>query len=568
MAFDGIFLHCLVSDLKEKLINNKIDKINQPEKDEILISIRGIKKEKLLISASSNYPRIHFTTETKANPIKAPMFCMVLRKYITGGKILSINQPSNDRILHIDIEASDELGFNSIYTLIIEIMGRHSNISLVRKRDNKIMESIKHITSFVNSYRTLLPNVNYVEPPKSNKLNPFNFDLQDFKNLTSNIEINENSFSKIFNGISKPLSLELFNNINKKNLTDNTALFNYLKEYFNNLINSKEFALFYKEEELKDFYSIPLNIYKDYNKEVFLNPSLMLDTYYYKKDKQDRLHNRSSDLQKLITTNIDRCLKKEKILNDTLKDCNEKEKLRIYGDLLTSYIYTIQKGDKNVDLVNFYSEDGETITIPLDENKTPSENIQKYYKKYNKLKKSEESALEQLEKNTEELDYLNSVLTNLKSIENYMEIEEIKEELITSHYIKHRKKSNKKNKASKPMHFKSSEGYDIFVGKNNFQNDYLTLKFADKTDTWLHTKNIPGSHVIIRGRNIPDKTLEEAATLAAFYSKGKSSTKVPVDYTEIRHVKKPSGAKPGMVIYVTNKTIYIDPYEIDLERVD
>ena len=568
MAFDGIFLHCLVSDLKEKLINNKIDKINQPEKDEILISIRGVKKEKLLISSSSNYARIHFTTETKTNPIKAPMFCMVLRKYLTGGKILNITQPSNDRILHIDIESSDELGFNSIYTLIVEIMGRHSNISLVRKRDNKIMESIKHITSFVNSYRTLLPNVIYIEPPKSTKLNPFHFNLENFKSLISDIDLNETCFSKIFNGISKPLSLEIFNNINKENLNTEEKIFIYLKEYFNNLLDSKQFALYYKEGELKDFYSIPINIYENYNKEIFDNPSLMLDTYYYKKDKQDRLHNRSSDLQKLITTNIDRCLKKEKILNKTLKECSEKEKLRIYGDLLTSYIYTIKKGDKNINLVNFYSEEGESLTIPLDENKTPSENIQRYYKKYNKLKKSEESALEQLDKNIEELDYLNSVLTNLKSIENYTEIEEIKEELITSHYIKHRKKSNKKAKASKPMHFKSSEGYDIFVGKNNFQNDYLTLKFADKMDTWLHTKNIPGSHVIIKGRNIPDKTLEEAATLAAFYSKGKNSTKIPVDYTEIRHVKKPSGAKPGMVIYATNKTIYIDPYEIDLERID
>ncbi|SHF05403.1 Rqc2 family fibronectin-binding protein [Clostridium fallax] len=565
MAFDGVFLHCLIEDIKDKLLNTKIDKINQPEKDEIYISFRGIKGERLLISASSNFPRIHFTKITKDNPLKAPMFCMVLRKYLIGGKIINIYQPNNDRILHLDIETTDELGFNSIYTLIIEIMGRHSNISLVRKRDNKIIESIKHITSFVNSYRTLLPNVSYVSPPPSNKLNPFDFHIDEFEKFFSSIEINENFYMKSFNGISKLLSKELYLSFDKysKSLEN---LYNEINLYFKNIHSKKSYNIFCNNNgDLIDFYSLPISYYDDKNLIHYDDGCRMLDEFYSKKDMQDRLQNRSSDLQKLIITNIDRCLKKDTILLKTLKECEEKEKLRIYGDLLTSFIYSFKKGDKEVTLCNFF-DDNKEITITLNENKTPSENIQYYYKKYNKLKKSEEAAIDQREKNSLELEYLNSVLTNLKNSESYDEIEEIKEELISSGYIKYKKNSKKNKKPSKPYHFLSSDGFDIYVGKNNIQNDYLTLKFADKYDTWMHTKNIPGSHVIIKGKNISDKALEEAAILAAFYSKGKNSSKVAVDYTEVKNVKKPSGAKPGMVIYSTNKTIYVDPVDLNLEK--
>ena len=290
-----------------------------------------------------------------------------------------------------------------------------------------------------------------------------------------------------------------------------------------------------------------------------------MDKYYLEKDKQERIKGRSVNLQKLVTTNIDRCIKKETKLNDLLKKCEDKDDFKIKGDLLTSYIYSIKKGDKDFTTINFFSEKGEEITIPLDENKTPSENVQSYYKKYNKLKKSEESAIEQLEKNNEELQYLYSVLTNIENCESYTEIDDIKEELISTGYVRKRKsngKNSKKSKASKPLHYISSDGIDIFVGKNNIQNDYLSLKFANKNFMWLHTKNIPGSHVIICSNDVPDNTLVEGATLAAYYSKAKDSSKVPVDYTLVKNLKKPNGANPGMVIYHTNYTMYVEPSDL------
>lgn len=562
MALDGIYLYSLINELKDFAINSKIDKVNQPEKDEIVLTLRGKGTKKLLISSSSNYPRLHFTTINKINPLKAPVFCMVLRKYLIGGKIIDITQYSTDRIISIDIENKDELGFDSKYSLIVEIMARHSNITLVRKRDNKIMESIKHIHSNKNSYRVLYPGATFIMPPTSNKLNPFSFTKEELKNLLKeNINFNESIFSKIITGVGKNLSNDLFIEYKNKfnDLTiDNLSLF--ITDYFKNILKDNKNILFFKEGKVIDFYFKDLISLNNCEKKYFESHSDTLDNFYATKDKQDRLHSKGLDIQRLINTNIERCLKKIKILEKTLKECETKEDYRIKGELLTSYIYGFKKGDKDVSVLNYYSENEEYLKISLDENKTPSENIQFYFKKYNKLKNAEEASINQLSINEDELNYLNSVLTSLETADNYADIEEIKKELIETGYVRFRKEKNKnKIKTNKPLHFISSDGIDIYVGKNNIQNDYLTLKFAEKTDTWLHTKIIPGSHVIIKGKNIPESTLLEAATLAAFYSKGKNSTKVPVDYTLVKNVKKPSGAKPGMVIYSTNKTLYIDP---------
>ncbi|WP_195925321.1 Rqc2 family fibronectin-binding protein [Sarcina ventriculi] len=562
MALDGIYLYSLINELKDFAINSKIDKVNQPEKDEIILTLRGKGTKKLLISSSSNYPRLHFTTINKINPLKAPVFCMVLRKYLIGGKIIDITQYSTDRIISIDIENKDELGFNSKYSLIVEIMARHSNITLVRKRDNKIMESIKHIHSNKNSYRVLYPGATFIMPPTSNKLNPFSFTKEELKNLLKeNINFNESIFSKIITGVGKNLSNDLFIEYKNKfnDLTiDNLSLF--ITDYFKNILKDNKNILFFKDGKVVDFYFKDLISLNNCEKKYFESHSDTLDNFYATKDKQDRLHSKGLDIQRLINTNIERCLKKIKILEKTLKECEAKEDYRIKGELLTSYIYGFKKGDKDVSVLNYYSENEEYLKISLDENKTPSENIQFYFKKYNKLKNAEEASINQLSINEDELNYLNSVLTSLETADNYADIEEIKKELIETGYVRFRKEKNKnKIKTNKPLHFISSDGIDIYVGKNNIQNDYLTLKFAEKTDTWLHTKIIPGSHVIIKGKNIPESTLLEAATLAAFYSKGKNSTKVPVDYTLVKNVKKPSGAKPGMVIYSTNKTLYIDP---------
>lgn len=562
MALDGIYLYSLINELKDFAINSKIDKVNQPEKDEIILTLRGKGTKKLLISSSSNYPRLHFTTINKINPLKAPVFCMVLRKYLIGGKIIDITQYSTDRIISIDIENKDELGFDSKYSLIVEIMARHSNITLVRKRDNKIMESIKHIHSNKNSYRVLYPGATFIMPPTSNKLNPFSFTKEELKNLLKeNINFNESIFSKIITGVGKNLSNDLFIEYKNKfnDLTiDNLSLF--ITDYFKNILKDNKNILFFKDGKVVDFYFKDLISLNNCEKKYFESHSDTLDNFYATKDKQDRLHSKGLDIQRLINTNIERCLKKIKILEKTLKECEAKEDYRIKGELLTSYIYGFKKGDKDVSVLNYYSENEKYLKISLDENKTPSENIQFYFKKYNKLKNAEEASINQLSINEDELNYLNSVLTSLETADNYADIEEIKKELIETGYVRFRKEKNKnKIKTNKPLHFISSDGIDIYVGKNNIQNDYLTLKFAEKTDTWLHTKIIPGSHVIIKGKNIPESTLLEAATLAAFYSKGKNSTKVPVDYTLVKNVKKPSGAKPGMVIYSTNKTLYIDP---------
>ncbi|MCR1949729.1 NFACT family protein [Clostridium sp. DSM 100503] len=566
MALDGIYLYSLVYDLKKSILNCKIDKINQPEKDEVILTLRKDRQNiKLLISASSKFPRIHLTNISKPNPLQAPMFTMVMRKYLIGGRITDITQLNGDRILQLHIESTDELGFDSKYILIVEIMGRHSNITLVRERDNKVMECIKHISADINTYRVLYPGVNYVYPPSSNKLNPFDFSINDFDSYLNNndISIDEGIFSKTFTGISKSLSISIYENFLQDNNTINQEnIFNFFKNFMINLENNFNFKIYKDKEVFKDFHCVKLsNLESAYSSISFENPSELLDEFFTVKDKQDRLLNRSTDLQKLISTNIDRCNNKAKKLKNILKECEEKETYKINGDLLTSYIYMLKKGLKEISLLNFYNAEEDYVTIKLDENKTPSENIQYLYKKYNKLKKSEESALEQLEKNTEELEYLNSVMTNILNCESYIEIDDIKKELIETGYLKFKNtnKNNKKDKSSKPIHLISSDGIDIYIGKNNIQNDYLTLKFANKNHTWLHTKNIPGSHVILCSDNPSDIALEEAGILASYYSKAKTSTKVPVDYTKVKNLKKPNGSKPGMVIYHTNYTLYTEP---------
>lgn len=566
MALDGIYLYSLVYDLKKSILNCKIDKINQPEKDEVILTLRKDRKNiKLLISASSKFPRIHLTNITKPNPLQAPMFTMVMRKYLIGGRITDITQLNGDRILQLHIESTDELGFDSKYILIVEIMGRHSNITLVRERDNKVMECIKHISADINTFRVLYPGVNYVYPPNSNKLNPFNFSINDFNSYLNNndISIDEGIFSRIFTGISKSLSISIYENLLQDNNTINREnIFNFFKNFIKNLESSFNFKIYRNNEVFKDFHCIKLsNLESIYSSISFKNPSELLDEFFTVKDKQDRLLSRSTDLQRLISTNIDRCNNKTKKLKNILKECEEKETYKINGDLLTSYIYMLKKGLKEISLLNFYTDEEEYITITIDENKTPSENIQYFYKKYNKLKKSEESALKQLKKNEEELQYLNSVMTNILNCESYIEIDDIKKELIETGYLKFKNtnKNNKKDKSSKPIHLLSSDGIDIYIGKNNIQNDYLTLKFANKNHMWLHTKNIPGSHVILCSDNPSDVALEEAGILAAYYSKAKNSTKVPVDYTTVKNLKKPNGSKPGMVIYHTNHTLYTEP---------
>ncbi|MGL5085100.1 MAG: Rqc2 family fibronectin-binding protein, partial [Clostridium sp.] len=536
--------------------------------DEVILTFRKDRKNlKLLISASSKFPRIHLTNTNKVNPLKASTFTMVLRKYLIGGRITSFDQLDGDRILKLNIESTDELGFDSKYFLIIEIMGRHSNITLVRERDNKVMECIKHITPDINSFRVLYPGVNYVYPPTSTRLNPFDFNLDELTThfKTNELTMTENIFSHIFTGISKSLSLNLYSLMSEtSNDISIHDLYNFTKNFILTLDNNLSYSIYKSDTFYKDFYCLPLkSLENEYSTIKFDNPGDLLEEFFFMRDKQERLNSKSIDIQRIIQTNIDRCNKKSKKLYSTLQECEEKESFKIKGDLLTSYIYTLKKGDTEATLLNFYTETEEYLTIPLDEFKSPSENVQSFYKKYNKYKKSEESAIFQLEQNENELEYLNSVMTNIQNCDTYIEINDIRNELIETGYVKFKKNSatNKRDKGSKPLHFVSSDGLDIYVGRNNLQNDYLSLKFANNNHLWLHTKNIPGSHVIVTSPNVPDKTIEEAAILAAYYSKAKTGTKVPVDYTLVKNLKKPNGAKPGMVIYNTNYSLYTEPSE-------
>ncbi|MBE6065328.1 MAG: fibronectin/fibrinogen-binding protein [Clostridium cochlearium] len=572
LALDGIFLYTTLEELKNTILNSKISKINQPEKDEIIFSLKKDKDSyKLLISASSVYPRIHLTNINKKNPMKPPMFCMVLRKYLSNSKITSIYQLQLDRVVFIDFQGKDELGFEKTYTLIIEIMGRHSNISLVEKNNYIILDSIKHITPEINSIRTLLPGLKFILPPESNKLNPLNYTYENFEKfiLENNIKLNNTFISKVFMGVSNQLSKEIINSLNTELSLENLKNIYKEIELFFNKVNNKDFSFFITLEDnnLKDFFPINLPSLEEDNKKYFSSPSKTLEYYYSEKDKSDRLNNKSSSLLKLVNNNLERCHKKMELLKDNLEKCKKAYKYRIYGELLTANIYNIKQGDESIDVVNYYSEDSEIINIKLDPTKTPSANIQNYFKRYSKLKKSKEYSLEQIKITEDEILYLNSVLTNIKNTEDYASIEEIKKELMDAHYLKFKKNVRKKETKSKPMHFISSEGIHIYVGKNNIENDYLTLKFADKRDLWFHTKDIPGSHVILKTLgDFTEKTLNEAANLAAYYSKGRDSSKVPVDYTEVKNVHKPNGAKPGMVIYEKNKTIFITPEKPSLEK--
>lgn len=577
MALDGIFLSSLIEEIKDIIIDCRVDKVNQPEKDEIILSFKKNRKMyKLLISSGANYPRIHLTEFNRENPKQAPIFCMVLRKYLNTATVLDVRQLNSDRLLVIDFKSSDELGFDSIYSLIIEIMGRHSNISLVRTRDNIVMDSIKHVGADVNSFRVLYTGVEYIYPPASTKLDAFNFEYDEFYKYitTKDIQFTDKFFTGTFTGVSSNLSSELvyryLDKNNDFNLENAKNIYDFTTDLFKNMHENVFLAAYAKKGVLKDFHSVELTSLKDCEIEQYESPSKLIETFYFRKDKHDRLNAKSSNLQKIVNTNISRCDKKMRILNATLKDCSTKGTYKLHGELLTANIYSLKKGDKFASLVNYYSDNGEYIKIKLDEHKTPSQNVQYYYKKYNKFKMGEEMALIQMKLTENELKYLHSVLTNILNVENYSGIEDIKNELVETEYIKIKKHGKtKKAKPTKPMHFMSSDGIDIYVGRNNIQNDLLTLKFANKNDMWLHTKDIPGSHVIIKNiGDIPENTLLEAGNLSAFYSKSQNSSSVPVDYTQVRNVKKPSGAKPGMVIYTTNKTIYVTPVESTLERIE
>lgn len=576
MAFDGITISALKNELENKIIGGRIDKIYQPESDEIILSIRcfGV-NSKLLLTANPSNPKFHFTNLSKNNPANPPLFCMVLRKHLQSGKIIKIEQVNFDRILNIYIESLNELGDYSVKKLVLEIMGRHSNIILVDE-SGIILDCAKHISHDKSSVREVLPGKKYELPPAQDKINTLTLDVNNFYDI-----INANSTKKIQNiiyqsyiGISPVMASELCYraNIDPSDVPEsipNEKIRSLYSEFYQLVdnIKSNNFApvLIKNNNKMVDFAPFEMQQFSSCDIEKSDSISEIIEKYYEIKDLSYRINQKTQDLRHIVSQNIERCVRKKEIQLQTLKDIEDREQLRLYGELLTANIYSIKKGMTTITLQNFYSENMEDITISLEGDLTPSENAQKYFKAYNKAKRTYDALQDQIKTNDEELNYLDGVLTSISNCVDEQDIKEIRSELRESGYIRKikDKKQRKSQKKAQPLHFRSSDGFDIYVGKNNIQNDELTLKFAKARDIWLHTKIIPGSHVIIvtDGKTVPDSTLNEAAHLAAYFSKARESTLVPVDYTEKRNVKKPNGAKPGMVIYETNQTAYITPSE-------
>ncbi len=585
MPFDGIVAKSIVDELTEKLTSGRIEKVLQPEADEIVLMVRAWNKNhRLVLSASPNYPRIHLTEIVKENPAAPPVFCMLLRKHLTGGRILSFEFNDYERIIGLVIEATNELGDISEKKLVIEVMGRHSNIILLNS-ENKILDSIKHVDADISSVREVMPARPYVLPPAQDKLSPGALDTSELlQSLDSSNQTVDKFLLEHIKGFSPLLCREVCFRAGIENRTGAASLEPHfrdaLKKALDSILeeirNGKYAPCVVFEDELHqkplDFHCLAIRQYK-YNT-TSDSISNVLDTFYASRDNAERLKQKKSDLYKVLNTVIDRCAKKLSIQQETLRDVADREKLKLYGELITANIYAIPQNTASFSLLNYYSDNAdEYIDVPLDPNLLPQQNAQRYFRKYARAKSTFMYTSRQLEDTRKELEYLESVLQLLDNCTSLREIDEVRQELSDQGYMSLRKKhgkkipsSGKQQKMTDPLRFKSSDGFDIYVGKNNRQNDYLTLKFAQSNDVWLHTKNIPGSHVIIKrnGRDIPDRTLEEAATLAAWHSKAKMSANVQVDYTIVKNVSKPSGAKPGMVVYVNYNTAVVMPDKAQL----
>ncbi len=579
MAFDGLVVHSISDELSSKLVGGKIDKIYQPENDEIVLHIRNNKENfKLVLSASASNPRAYLSKNyKKENPITAPMFCMLLRKYIQGGNIVSVSQIDFERILKITVESLDELKSKTEKTLIIEIMGRHSNIILTHE-ENKIVDSIKRIPPSISRVRQILPGMTYQLPPAQDKFNPlYNISKDEFKNIVSVFDgsISKCLYSK-FLGISPTISKEIcFRcdlDASEAVLNLNDLDFDNLYSEFNNVVSNLKdksyspcLALDPKTDKLLDFSCIDLTMFSELKVVHDISISSIIENFYAHKDIKERINQRASDFKKSISIKLDRLYNKLKKQELELKESDNAESYKIKGELITSYIYMVEKGMNSIEVQNFYDPDFSTIKINLNPNLTPSENAQKYFKRYNKLKHAKKEISAQIEISLEEINYLENIILSIDNCDNIAELNDIKEELQKLGYMRGKVNPKKeKNKlTTNPNEYISSDGFTILVGKNNKQNDFLTLRVANNDDMWMHTKNIPGSHVIIKseGKEIPETTLFEGAMLAAFFSKSKMSSQVPVDYTLKKNVKKPNGSKPGMVIYETNSTMYVTPSE-------
>lgn len=553
MSFDGLFVHSLTDELKNELEGGRISKIQQPYDNEIILKIRANRKNRsLLLSAHPQYARVQITETPFDNPASPPQYCMILRKYLDGAIIDSIEQKDNDRQLTFSFQSRNELGDMEYLSLIVEIMGRHSNILLVNNEDNRLIDAIRHVPSSQNTYRTLLPGAEYRPAPEQNKNNPFNYDGPfpiDELSLKEKIKWIQSTLQ----GFGKDSATELSHRFETQPDDLPKAVFQEFMHRFSleqikptlTKIGNKEFFTPFEFKHL-DGYT-----------ETFDSLSQLMDRYFYEKAERDRVNQQSHDLTQLVKTFYQKNEKKLEKLKKELNDTNKADSLKVKGEVLTAYLHEVTKGMDKVDLPNFYEEDS-LMTISLDPQKSPAENAQRYFSKYQKLKNAKLHLAKQIKHTKYELKYFDTLLTQLE-IASLSDLEDIRQELREGDYLKKKAVKKKKQAKSKPEQFTSSDGASILVGKNNTQNDELTMKKARKSYWWAHAKDIPGSHVIIEESDPSEQTVEEACLLAAYYSKYRLSSSVPVDVVQVKHIKKPNGAKPGYVIYEGQSTYYVTP---------
>ena len=576
MALDGGFLRHLKQELEGKLLGARVDKIHQPNREELVVAFRTRESAyKVLFSARANSARVHFTAIPLENPKQPPMLCMLLRKKLQGAKLVAIRQPELERLLHFDFDAINELGDHVTLTLTMEIMGRYSNIILSDEND-KIVDALKRVDAEMSSQRLVLPGLTYHLPPPQNKLCPLTSTQQQvveaLRSLPRDMELSKGLLA-VLQGVSPIVCREIQHRVGRgRELTVKTMdeeqwfrtgfFFQQLKETLTEVSGSPYMAVNLQKKPM-DFSFLEI---RQYGTSAIVKQgesfSALLDEFYRERDQQERMRVREQDLLRLLSTHSERLSRKINAQRGELEQCAERDTLRIAGDLISANMYAIAKGAVSVDLPNFYEETQPLVHIKLDPALTPSQNAQKYYKEYRKAKTAEEKLTEQIDLAGKELEYLESVLDALARAETERDLSEIRGELMEQGYLRvPRSKREKLASVSAPMRFTTSDGFTVLVGRNNRQNDRLTLKTANNNDIWFHTKNIPGSHTVLvtEGKEPTETAMVEAAQLAAQHSRAKDSAQVPVDYTQIRYVSKPQGAKPGMVIYVNYKTIYVTP---------
>ena len=576
MALDGAFVHFLTKELKDELCGARVSQIHQPNRDELIVAVRTFNgNKKLLISARANSPRVNFTKNAPENPASPPMLCMLLRKRLCGAKIFDVRQPDLERIIFLDFDATNDLGDPIRLTLAVEIMGKYSNVIFIDE-NGIIIDALKRVDPTMTTQRLVLPGMKYELPPAQNKMSMLDVEPSEIVKAVVGRQPPEKLNKAILNtvqGVSPIVCRELEYLIagGEELYTDefNSQYMKRLDYYITKLTNSvREFngvpyCVAEPKGKPKDISFMGITQYGSAmtvsRAESF---SVLLDNFYLERDRADRMKVKGQDLLKLLTNASERISRKINMQRAELKQCADRETLRVYGDLIQANLYRIEKGSPFVDLENFYDEKMSVVRIKLDPSKSGSQNAQKYYKDYRKAKTAEQILTEQIDLAEKELVYIDNVFDSLSRAETERELAEIRAELVQTGYIKAAKGGKgKEQKPLPPLKFTTSDGFEVLVGRNNRQNDTLTLKTANNNDVWLHTKEIPGSHTILvtNGREPTDTAILEAAKIAAYHSKAKDSTQVPVDYTQIRNVSKPQGAKPGMVIFVKNRTVYVTP---------